>query len=638
MTLHYTEIAPAESVRRRAGELFAAYQQDIYKRTDRLFAGLMGFQWIAGIVFALWVSPLAWSGSVSRTHLHVWAAIVVGGTISLFPALLGWLRPGQPSTRYTIAVAQMLMGALLIHLTGGRIETHFHVFGSLAFLAFYRDWKVLVPATIVVALDHMLRGALWPQSVYGVLVASQWRWIEHAAWVVFEDVFLLVSCRRSILEMRDTADRTAALEQEVRTRQLAETDARNARARNDAILDVALDCVIVMDECGRIVQFNPAAERTFGYSAAEAVGIELAELIVPAGKAEAHGTGLARYLDTGDAVLLNQRLELAAVRKGGEPFPVEVVIAPISSDGSAMFAGYMRDITERRRAEAALADYTRDLEQAHSTEQQNAEQLARLVDQLRETQRKAEAATRAKSDFLASMSHELRTPLNAIILYSELLQEVAEDEGQPRSIADLQRIQFAGKHLLDLINDILDLSKIEAGKMALSLETFDVRGMIDELLDTVGPLVEVNNNILTVHCSDDVGMMSADLMKTRQILLNLLSNAGKFTRSGAIRLEVRRRTVGGTASVEFTVADTGVGMTQEQTEKIFEAFTQADVTTTRKYGGTGLGLAIVSRFCQLMSGSVSVESVPGTGSCFTVHLPRQVIEAPIESFLPAGVS
>ena len=226
-----------------------------------------------------------------------------------------------------------------------------------------------------------------------------------------------------------------------------------------------------------------------------------------------------------------------------------------------MFAGYMRDITERRRAEAALAEYTRDLEQAHNTERQNAEQLATLVDQLRETQRQAEAATRAKSEFLASMSHELRTPLNAIILYSELLQEEAEDEGHQRSIADLQRIQSAGKHLLDLINDILDLSKIEAGKMALSLETFDVRAMIDELLDTVGPLVEVNNNILTVHCSADVGQMSADLMKTRQILLNLLSNAGKFTRAGAITLEVRRRTVGGTASVEFTVTDTGVGMT-----------------------------------------------------------------------------
>src|SRR5712671_7986548 len=203
---------PMAAVGRRANELFTSYQRDIYASTDRLFAGLMGFQWIAGIVFALWVSPLAWYGAVSRTHIHVWAAIVLGGVISLFPALLGLLRPGRASTRYTIAIAQMLMGALLIHLTGGRLETHFHVFGSLAFLAFYRDWKVLVPATIVVALDHMLRGVFWPQSVYGVLVASQWRWLEHAAWVVFEDVFLIVSCLRGTEELRQVAGHTAGLE------------------------------------------------------------------------------------------------------------------------------------------------------------------------------------------------------------------------------------------------------------------------------------------------------------------------------------------------------------------------------------------------------------------------------------------
>src|ERR1700741_178039 len=204
---------PALSTRLRASELFAAHQQDIYRRTDRLFAGLMAFQWVAGIIFALWVSPLAWDGPVSRTHLHVWAAIILGGIISLFPALLGVFRPGMPSTRYVIAVAQMLMGALLIHLTGGRIETHFHVFGSLAFLAFYRDWRVLVPATVVVALDHMLRGIFWPQSVYGVLVASEWRWLEHAAWVVFEDVFLVVSCLRGTQELRQGTNRTAILQQ-----------------------------------------------------------------------------------------------------------------------------------------------------------------------------------------------------------------------------------------------------------------------------------------------------------------------------------------------------------------------------------------------------------------------------------------
>jgi PAS domain S-box-containing protein len=438
--------------------------------------------------------------------------------------------------------------------------------------------------------------------------------------------------------MMQTADRTAALEQEVCTRQQAENDAKNARARNDAILDVALDCVILMDESGRIAQFNPAAERTFGYTAAEAVGIELAELIVPAEERAAHRAELARYLKTGETATLNRRLELMAIRKGGEAFPVEIAFAPISSDGAAMFAGYMRDITERKRSERERSQRTRDLQRAHDAERQNAEQLAALVDQLRVTQSQAEAATRAKSEFLASMSHELRTPLNAIILYSELLQEEAADHANQGSIVDLQRIQSAGNHLLDLINGILDLSKIEAGKMALSLEEFDVKAIIDELVDTVAPLVEKNRNTLTISCGDDVGAMYADLTKTRQILLNLLSNAGKFTRDGTIAVDVRRSVVDGTDCVEFSVTDTGLGMTDEQSLKVFEAFTQADVTTTRKYGGTGLGLAIVSRFCELMHGAVSIRSRLGEGSCFVVHLPLKMVDETAESMNPAGVA
>src|SRR5688572_30612719 len=390
-----------------------------------------------------------------------------------------------------------------------------------------------------------------------------------------------------------------------------------------------------MDAEGCIVQFNPAAERTFGYTASEAVGHQLADLIIPPDQRDAYRQGLARYLGTGEATVMNQRLELIAVRKNGELFPVEVAIAPISSDGTAMFAGYMRDITERRRSEFALANYTSDLEQAHETQRQDHERLAALVTELRVTQRRAEDATRAKSDFLASMSHELRTPLNAIIMYSELLQEQAEDEGglQTESISDLQRIQSSGRHLLDLINGILDLSKIEAGKMALTIEPFDVKGMIDELTDTVGPLVRKNNNELTVQCGDDVGEMRSDLMKTRQILLNLLSNAGKFTRDGAVTLNVSRHMNAGQHFVEFTVTDTGIGMSLEQTQKIFEAFTQADVTTTRKYGGTGLGLALVSRFCELMSGTVSVDSRLDEGSRFTVRLP---LEATVAETAMAG--
>ena len=205
--------ASAESVRSRADAVFREHLQGIYERTDRMFVYLIGAQWFAGILFALVVAPRTWSGADSQIHTHVWAAVILGGLVSLFPAALALLRPGEVLTRHTIAVAQMLMGALLIHLTGGRIETHFHVFGSLAILAFYRDWRVLVPATVVVALDHLLRGIFWPQSVYGVVTASQWRWVEHAAWVVFEDVFLIIACVRGVQQLEEIAVRTAILEE-----------------------------------------------------------------------------------------------------------------------------------------------------------------------------------------------------------------------------------------------------------------------------------------------------------------------------------------------------------------------------------------------------------------------------------------
>ena len=201
-----------ETSARRIAEIFNEHQQDICKRTDHMFAVLMPLQWIAGIAAAYWISPLAWAGGTSRTHLHIWAALILGGAISSLPILLAVIQPGRASTRYTIAVGQMLTGALLIHLTGGRIETHFHVFGSLAFLSFYRDWRVLVPATIIVALDHFLRGIFWPQSVYGVLSASEWRWVEHAGWVLFEVTFLLIAIKRSISEMWGIAERTAEVE------------------------------------------------------------------------------------------------------------------------------------------------------------------------------------------------------------------------------------------------------------------------------------------------------------------------------------------------------------------------------------------------------------------------------------------
>jgi signal transduction histidine kinase len=461
--------------------LFHAHQHEIYQRTDFLFARLLIAQWLAGICFAIWISPLAWAGTTSTTHTHVWAAIFLGGAISVPPALLGLFRRGAVSTRYSIATAQMLMSALLIHLTGGRIETHFHVFGSLAFLAFYRDWRVLVPATVVVAADHLLRGIFWPESVYGVLTASQFRWLEHSAWVIFEDVFLVLSCIRGTRELREIATRTAILEQ------------------------------------------------------------------------------------------------------------------------------------------------------AHKDQARNAMELTELVERLRLSQAHVEAATRAKSEFVANMSHELRTPLNAITLYSELLEEGAQADGRLDDVADLTKIQIASKHLLGLINGLLDLSKIEAGKMELHLESFDVTDMVNELIGTIDAVVRQNGNTLTVTMTEPLGEMRADLTKTRQILFNLLSNAAKFTTSGRISLQVGRRVVGGTAQIEFIVTDTGIGLTPEQTARLFRPFTQADSSISRKYGGTGLGLALVWRFCQLMGGDVSVQSPAPQlerGAQFTVCLPADVVDLP----------
>ncbi len=234
----------------------------------------------------------------------------------------------------------------------------------------------------------------------------------------------------------------------------------------------------------------------------------------------------------------------------------------------------------------------------------------------------AEQANRTKSTFLANMSHELRTPLNAIIGYSEMLEEEAQERGLDDLAPDLGKIHAAGKHLLALINDVLDLSKIEAGKMELFVEDFDVRDLVQDVESTIRRLVEKNQNVLEVHCPPDIGTLHADLTRVRQILFNLLSNAAKFTQHGKVSLEVIPLRLGGEGWVEFAVADSGIGLTPEQQRRLFQSFSQADPSTSRKYGGTGLGLVISRRFAQMMGGDIQLKSEFGRGSVFTVRLPR----------------
>jgi signal transduction histidine kinase len=316
------------------------------------------------------------------------------------------------------------------------------------------------------------------------------------------------------------------------------------------------------------------------------------------------------------------------VRLRGGPVECEEVL-PGGADGPRAFfsvkfplrradgtivatCGISTDITRRRQAEAALVELNESLER-----------------RIAERTAAAEEASRAKSEFLARMSHELRTPLNAILGYSELIEDELRDRKQQEEgvTSDVRRIRAAGKHLLQLINDILDISKIEAGKMLVHVEEFSVPALVDEVLAAVRPGIERNRNALRLELDPAAGLMRSDALKVRQCLLNLLSNAGKFTQDGTVTLQVKRQMVNGRAWVLFTVSDTGIGIAPEHVGQLFREFYQVDTSSTRRYEGTGLGLVITRRLCHMLGGEIRVVSAPGSGSTFTAELPAVHIEA-----------
>jgi PAS domain S-box-containing protein len=423
-------------------------------------------------------------------------------------------------------------------------------------------------------------------------------------------------------------------------RKRGEQAVAESEARKAAILESGLDCIITMSHEGKITEFNPAAQHTFGYSRAEAIGQSLAELIIPPAMREAHACGLARYMQTGEGPVLDRRLEVMAIRKDGTEFPVELAITRINLTGPPSFSAYLRDITQRKQAEDALR---RAHEQLEARVEQRTAELAKANQSLRlqvfereraeaeaqHSKQIAESANRAKSEFLANMSHEIRTPMAAIIGHAELLLD--RDGSREDRSESVNAIRRSGDHLLEIINDILDLSKIEAGMMAVERVLCDPCLIVGEVASLMRQRAQEKGIAFDVAFQTPLPRrIIGDPTRLRQILINLVGNAIKFTPAGSVRVSLSlQHSPPDEPMLRFDVIDTGVGLTHEQLSRIFKPFSQADGSTTRQYGGTGLGLAICHRLAGLMQGRIETESKPAIGSRFTLLLATGPLEGQI---------
>ncbi|HEY1170542.1 MAG TPA: response regulator [Verrucomicrobiae bacterium] len=602
----------AQAVSQRAGQLFFEHQQSIIKHTDLLFAKLMVCQWFFALLLVFWISPSNWSGENSSIHPHVWAALILGGIVTVLPVALAKFQPGQPLTRHVVAVGQMLMSALLIHLTGGRIETHFHIFGSLAILAFYRDWKVLASATVIVYVDHLARGIFWPQSVYGVLNAPIWRSLEHAGWVIFEVTFLVIAIQKSLTEMRLVAERqakiefskdeieqtvatrTADLTREIAERRQAEEQLRKSEAQLANAQQIARMGSWEWDIAKGHVSMSDETKRLYGH-APEIAGLSMEicmERVHPEDLERVNVT-MAESLRTGKPFVCDHRVLL--------PDGVERVIQgraqTVMEGGKAIkMFGTVQDITESKRA---------------------AEALQRSEEQLRQAQ-KMEAIGR----LAGGVAHDFNNLLTVMGGYCALTLSKLEGSPLQKNISEMQKAcDRAGA----LTNQLLTFSR----KQVLQPRVLNLNEVVVGMEKMLQRLIGEDINLF-ITSDRSLGNVRGDRGQIEQVVMNLAVNArDAMPRGGKLTISTenvtmdqktssRNRTLEAGHYIMLSVCDNGMGMTNEVKAHLFEPF-----FTTKGVGkGTGLGLATCYGIVTQSGGDIRVYSEPGFGTAFKIYLPR----------------
>jgi PAS domain S-box-containing protein len=593
MTEINTNADRREMTARRVAEIFNQHQRVVHRRTDRMFAGLMALQWLAGVAAALWVSPTAWAGATSYTHPHVWAALFLGGAISSLPIMLAVTRPGHLATRYTVAVGQMLMGSLLIHLTGGRIETHFHVFGSLAFLSFYRDWRVLVPATIVVAADHFLRGVFWPQSVYGVLTASEWRWLEHAGWVIFEDTFLLIAIKHSIGEMWGIAERTSQierlnegleahvasrtaqlvaanheLEREVAERKLAETELAQQRSFLRQVIDLNPSFVFAKDRKGRFTLANQAIADAYGTSVAGLLGKTDADFNPNQEEVEAFRRDDLEVIDTLKEKFIPEEVITDA---GRQVRWLQTIKRPIlSPDGMAnQMLGIATDITARKQAERALRQ---------------------AVEQIK-------TSLHEKEVLLKEIHHRVKNNMQVITSLLSLQSKTIKDE---QALSVFQDSQNRVKSMA-LIHETLYQSK--------DLSRIDFAEYLQKLVAHVSRSYRIRPEAIRINVNVDDVSLPIDMAVPCGLIINeLASNSLKYAFPADTRGEVNITFGHADAQYVLRVSDTGVGLPHNFDPE----------------QGKSLGMKLVRMLTGQLCGEM--EHRNGVGTTFEIKFPEEKAE------------